>query len=154
MGKLGLIKLYMAISPTTSVSNQTTPTPAGADRIPKQALGQEDFLKLLVAQLTTQDPLSPQKDTEFIAQMAQFNSLEQSRGMMADLSQMRTDQEFARAHGLLGRQVEIQTQDGKTVQGMVKAVQVVDGRPQLLVGGETYELSQVNSVLLAQATPL
>lgn len=144
----------MAISPTTSVGNQTQAATATSSRLPKQTLGQEDFLKLLVAQLTTQDPLSPQKDTEFIAQMTQFNTLEQSRGMMDNLSQMRADQEFSRANGLLGRQVEIQTGPDLTARGVVKAVQVVDGQPKILVGGELYDLNQVNSVLLAQATPL
>ena len=40
-------------------------------------LGKVDFLRLLVTQLSHQDPLNPMKDTEFVAQLAQFSSLEQ-----------------------------------------------------------------------------
>ena len=40
------------------------------------SLGQDEFLELLSAQLSNQDPLAPMEDTEFIAQMAQFTSLE------------------------------------------------------------------------------
>lgn len=53
-----------------------------------QALGQEAFLKLLVAQLQNQDPLNPQENHEFVAQLAQFSSLEQSVGINARLDQL------------------------------------------------------------------
>ncbi|PKK84425.1 MAG: hypothetical protein CVT49_03630 [candidate division Zixibacteria bacterium HGW-Zixibacteria-1] len=46
-----------------------------------QALGKDDFLQLLVAQLTHQDPLEPMDDTQFIAELAQFSSLEQLQNM-------------------------------------------------------------------------
>ncbi len=46
-----------------------------------EVLGKEDFLRLLVAKLTHQDPLDPAEDTEFVAQLAQFSSLEQLMGI-------------------------------------------------------------------------
>ncbi len=52
------------------------------------ALGQEAFLKLLVAQLQNQDPLNPQENHEFVAQLAQFSSLEQSIGINDRLDQL------------------------------------------------------------------
>jgi len=53
---------------TTSTPEQTGP----------KALGQDDFLKLLVTQLKNQDPLKPTDNTEFVSQLAQFSQLEQS----------------------------------------------------------------------------
>lgn len=45
------------------------------------ALGKDAFLQILVAQLQNQDPLSPMEDKDFIAQMAQFSSLEQMQDL-------------------------------------------------------------------------
>ena len=64
----------------SSVDGISTTTSESAtnylDRIPKQTLGQDDFLQLLVTQLTQQDPMSPKSDSEFISQMASFSSLD------------------------------------------------------------------------------
>ncbi|MEI6722362.1 MAG: flagellar hook capping FlgD N-terminal domain-containing protein, partial [Betaproteobacteria bacterium] len=115
-------------------------------RIPVRTLGQNDFLKLLVTQMTSQDPLNPQKDTEFIAQMAQFSSLEQSKTMSADISQLRTQQQFLQANAMLGQAVSLQVDKDTTAQGIVSAVQIEAGTPKLMVGGQAFALSQVLSV--------
>lgn len=52
------------------------------------AMGQDAFLKLLVTQLQNQDPTQPQADGEFLAQLAQFSSLEQLQAMNQKLDAM------------------------------------------------------------------
>lgn len=123
--------------PATS-SATTEPMPAST-RIPIQVLGQQDFLKLLAAQMTAQDPLNPQTDSQFIAQMAQFSSLEQSRTMQEDVARLQ-------AYGLLGKTVEVQVTPETSLAGSVTAVQIESGRPKLLVEGESFDLEQVVSV--------
>lgn len=127
------------------LSTFTTPSTT-QERVPSQVLGQDDFLKLLVAQMTSQDPLSPQKDTEFIAQMASFTSLEQAKTMQKDMAQMRVDQQVLQANSLLGRTVIVQADGATKVAGQVSAVQIEAGKPMVVVNGQSYDLSQVLTI--------
>jgi len=70
--------------PTTGapVSVAAAATPGSSGR----SLGQDAFLSLLVTQLQHQDPTQPQDDAQFIAQLAQFSSLEQMQQMNQTLS--------------------------------------------------------------------
>ena len=74
-------------------------------------LGQEAFLQLLTTQLQYQDPLSPQSDTDFIAQLAQFSSLEQLRSVNQNLDTIELYQislNNSNALNLVGKEVNIQ----------------------------------------------
>lgn len=136
------------------VSGATSSTLFGTDdRVANKALSQDDFLKLLVAQLSTQDPLNPTSGTDFTAQLAQFSSLEQSKSMETQLVTMREQQEFLQANNLLGRAVVLQTEDGNAEVGVVDGLTMVAGKPQILVNGETHPLSDVLSVALPATNP-
>jgi flagellar basal-body rod modification protein FlgD len=123
-------------------------------RLPTKTLGQEDFLKLLVTQLTTQDPLNPLKDTEFIAQMTQFSALEQFRNMQTEIAKLRSEQQISQAQALLGRTVELQIGLDAPVQGTVQEIEIQAGTPKIVVNNQAYELSQVLSVKTAGNTIL
>lgn len=131
-----------AINPVTAGASEVSTL----SRIPIRTLGQEDFLKLLVTQLTTQDPLSPKEDTQFISEMATFSSLEQSKAMQADLAQMRADQQVLRASSLLGRTVEVQVDESTRTSGLVSAVHMEAGTPSVVVGDAIYGLNQVRLI--------
>lgn len=115
-------------------------------RVPSKQLDQDDFLRLLLTKLTSQDPLNPEKDSDFIAQMAQFSSLEQSKAMQADMAALRTEQQLLQASALIGHTVQIQLDDETVCAGIVAGVKLEDGTPRLMVDGQTYSLSQVLTV--------
>jgi flagellar basal-body rod modification protein FlgD len=117
------------------------------DRIPVKTLNQNDFLKLLVAQMTQQDPLNPDSQgLNSIAQMASFSSLEQAKAMQSEIAQLRRDQELVKANSLLGRTVDIQVDASTRLTGVVTAVQVEAGTPKVVVGGGSYDMSQLLSI--------
>jgi len=120
--------------------------------IPSSAgLGQEDFLKVLLTQLQFQDPLKPQDNQEFIAQIAQFTSLEINRQQNDKTDSLLTIQSATQALSLIGKQVEISTQAGQQV-GTVTAARFLNGEPVLTVRTSSGEflvdvrLSQISLV--------
>lgn len=82
-----------------------------------ESLGRDAFLKLLVAQLKNQDPLNPQENSEFVAQLAQFSSLEQSVGINARLDQLALQNQ-----GLQNSQVVALVGKEATVKGNIVAL--------------------------------
>ena len=77
---------------TSGISNATAPynPTSSAGDITQGAMGKEDFLKLLVAQLSHQDPTKPTDPTEFVSQLSQFSSLEQLQGINDNVSKLMT----------------------------------------------------------------
>jgi flagellar basal-body rod modification protein FlgD len=90
------------------------PTAATEQSTQTKQMGQEDFLRMLIAQLENQDPLDPQEATEFTAQLAQFSTLEQLISMRAAVEDLAAGQGSSQAlatAGLIGRQVLAETTD-------------------------------------------
>ena len=110
------------------------------------ALDKNDFLKILITQLSHQDPTQPMDDKAFIAQMAQFSSLEQMTNMSDGLAKVATLVAKSQAVGLLGNAVDI-ANGGETVTGIVEAVTAGD-YPQLLVNGQYYDYFATASMVV------
>lgn len=86
----------------------TSPLPQDANLTRQNTIDQEDFIKLFLAQLQFQDPLEPVDNREFLAQLAQFSSLEQSRQTSENTNDVLAMNATAQALGLLDRQVDVQ----------------------------------------------
>jgi flagellar basal-body rod modification protein FlgD len=114
------------------------------------ALGQEDFLQLLTKQLQYQDPMAPMDDKAFIAQMAQFSSLQHMTTMSADIAKLTVllsaRESSSEAYGSLGKNVEILNGE-ETVQGKVMAVTRGEF-PEILVNGNIYPWESVTRVFV------
>ncbi|MES9816764.1 MAG: flagellar hook capping FlgD N-terminal domain-containing protein [Candidatus Thiodiazotropha endolucinida] len=103
-----------------------------SQQIQRAGLGQEDFLKILLTQLTYQDPMKPLDNQEFIAQFAQFASLDQTRQSNENLDALLFMQMADQGVGLLGKSVEVRTETGSVV-GDITAVAFSQGTPLFTV---------------------
>ena len=135
----------MIINPT-QITGFKAEAPEAVERVPVKMLGQNEFLKLLVTQMRNQDPMQPVSDTEFIAQMAQFSSLEQTKTMSSDITKLRQGNDFLQATNLLGKEVRLNLGGMAFTKGIVTDLNVKDGEARIIVGEKTYTLDQVNSV--------
>jgi flagellar basal-body rod modification protein FlgD len=113
-------------------------------------LGKQDFLKLLMAQLSNQDPLKPMDDTQMIAQMAQFSALEETQRLSQVIQQTSNMSTIVQAGALIGKYVQAAQTDGTIVSGTVDNVnlQSTDGvvTPTLTVDGQTVDYSSIRTV--------
>jgi flagellar basal-body rod modification protein FlgD len=112
----------------------------------QQTLDQEDFLRLLIAQMSSQDPMNPMSNEDFIAQMAQFSTLQETQTMGNNIAQLRSEQQLLQAYALLGKTVALQADDSTTVSGVVSGVRITNGAPQIVVDEIAYDLSRVLTI--------
>lgn len=109
-------------------------------------LGQDAFMKLLVAQLRYQDPLNPAQGTEFLAQTAQFTMVEKLTSLEKQNAEAFSIQKSLQAAGLVGRTVTYTNAEGKSVTGAVSSVKFDQRGPMLRVGTEDVPLYSVSEV--------
>ena len=106
-------------------------------------LNQDDFFKLLTVQLTSQDPLKPMEDTEFISQMTSFSSLSEMENIAADMKLMREQQTTYTIQALLGKEVKAHDVSGEFVEGTVTRVAREDGQLVPYVGDRMVDPSSI-----------
>jgi flagellar basal-body rod modification protein FlgD len=136
-----------SIAGVQSSSSVTAPTStaglvSGADQ-----LGKQDFLQLLIAQLRNQDPLKPMEDRDFMAQLAQFSSLEALQSLDKKIEAMAKSSALEQASGLVGKTIRATQADGSSVEGKVTEMRMVNDQPKLVVADKLVDLDSVTAVL-------
>lgn len=134
---------------TSAVSSTTSSTGTNLSSVISNntTLGKDDFLKLLVTELSNQDPLNPMDNTEYVAQLAQFSSLEQMTNISESSESTNKSMSATRAFSLIGRNIEWANTDGEANgTGTVTGVSFTDGVPSLNVGSKTVDISNIVKV--------
>jgi flagellar basal-body rod modification protein FlgD len=137
-------------------SNLRTTAAAPVAKSDVGRLGKQDFLKLLMAQMSNQDPLKPMDDTAMIAQMAQFSALEETQHLSQIIQQTSNMSTIVQAGSLIGKYIQAAQPDGNVVNGMVDNVnfESTDGvvTPTLTVGGQVVDYRTIRSISSSPAS--
>lgn len=102
-------------------------------------LSETQFLQLLTEQLENQDPLQPEDDTAFLAQMAQFTSLQETDTLNQQVERLT-------AANYIGATVTVNPGNSSPVTGVVTGVDTSGTDPQLVINNSEYPLSELTSV--------
>jgi flagellar basal-body rod modification protein FlgD len=135
----------MAIDSSSASSTSSALQGAGLD--------QAAFLKLMMTQMTAQDPFKPTDNQQFLAQMAQFSTLVQTQQLNENIMHLLSIESSTQSIGLLGKQVNVTTSTGE-ITGRVSALSFNGGEANLTVttgGGQIVtgiSLSQVTQVVM------
>ena len=92
----------------------------------------ESLLRIILTQLTYQDPLKPLENAEFVSQLAQFSQLQQTQSMNDQLTNLLAAQSATQATNLLGKTVDISGGQA-TVSGKVETVSFTSGQPVVTI---------------------
>lgn len=123
-------------APTTTSRTDT----AGAITNATQSLGKDEFLKLLLTELRYQDALDPVKDKEFIAQMAQFSSVEQMVNLTTEFTKFAQQSQRGAALELLSKRVtSIDPDTGAQIVGVARSVKFEKNDPEITLATENGE---------------
>jgi flagellar basal-body rod modification protein FlgD len=128
------------IPPTPPAGSSGSSSSSGdAPTNPLGQLNKDDFLKLLVTQLQYQDPLSPTDNQQFMAQMAQFSTVEGINNLESTLGSLE-------GVSLIGRQVSYTADDGSTQSGIATSIAMSGTTYTVHVGNDDVDPSKILGV--------
>ena len=130
--------------PSSSTSNSQAATDAFG-------LSFESLLKIILTQLTYQDPLKPMDNFEFVSQLAQFSQIQQTQTTNDRLEAIAAAQANLQAASLLGRKVDIPA-GATTISGKVTAIAFADGEPRLTI--QTVDNQTISNISISSISQI
>lgn len=155
-----------AVGRVVTWPNYSKENVAKASKKDGQTLGKDEFLKILITQLQNQDPMQPMQDRDFIAQMAQFSSVEQLMNIQTQLGSLH--QALGMSSSMIGKEISwygkekdtdfhvIGDNDGgstKLMTGIVESMIIREGKSYAKVGKYEVEMSTITEIREPGETP-
>ena len=137
----------MYTSPVSSAVNSLLVDPPTTPSTGSTQYGTADFMQMLMAQMTHQNPLEPMKDSEMMSQFAQLNSLQELQNIKATMDQLVVSNLSSYAASLIGKNVVVNHPDSDPTEGKVTGFRFANGQIELqLDNDETATLDQISEI--------
>jgi flagellar basal-body rod modification protein FlgD len=133
----------MQVNGITSVNQVTANNTTGMVAKTDNGLDSDQFMQILLAQLTHQNPLEPMNNTEMMSQFSQLNSLQELREIHSAVDKLSASNQVIYLSSLIGKTVKANRPDGNVLEGVVEEVIVEKDNPQLLIGTEEVALDDI-----------
>jgi len=112
----------------------------------------EQFIELLVAELSNQDPMQPMTNQEMLQQVTQIQEIASNKQLSSTLESVMLGQNVGTAANMIGRTIMGMTDEGDPVTGAVDRISIVDGVPQVHVGPYSVRMENISDIY-ADAPP-
>jgi flagellar basal-body rod modification protein FlgD len=135
--------------PITSVSGVAAAAAASTSTVQGTASatkGNNDFMTLLLAELTHQNPMEPLKDNEMMSQYTSLNSVQELQSIRAMMTQMGQGSQIGYAASLIGKYATVNKTNGDQLKGEVTAVTIEAGKVMIQIGEEKAPLENVTVI--------
>ena len=142
----------MAVNNVSNTSQTSTYTPPPATtKTGTGAVDSSQFMQLLLAQLTHQNPLEPMDNAEMMSQFSQLNSLQELRDIHTSMDVTSASNQTSYMAGLIGKTIKVNQADGNILEGVVDGAILEKGNLRLRIGDQTVALSDVIEIDGAKA---
>ena len=120
---------------------------SGVAGVASSAVNKDEFLKLFVAQLKNQSPLDPLKGHEFIAQLAQFSTVEQLTSLNSSFADEFRFQQLLGGGDLVGRNATyVDTAFGGVFQGVIQGSKIIDGITSVTINNQDIPITDLTGI--------
>ena len=136
----------MQVNSVTSASQVSANGAANLAQTKSNALDSDQFMQILMAQLTHQNPLEPMDNNEMMSQFSQLNSLQELRQIHASMDTLSASNQVIYLASLIGKNVKVNRADGNILEGVVEGVVTEKDNPQLRIGDQDVPLEDVIEV--------
>jgi len=133
----------MQVNNVTSTNQVPASNPANPARAASNALDSSQFMQILLAQLTHQNPLEPMNNAEMMTQFSQLNSLQELRDIHVSMDKLSSSNQVIYLASLIGKTVKVNRPDGNFLEGVVEEVITEKDNPKLRIGTEEVSVNDI-----------